>query len=116
MKPNDLIRVSAKGAQRTVSFSPQHLNCVDSAPTIASHLSDLIGNHPQPDQGCLHLDFKDVDRITSVGLNQLIGINNQARNCGMRLVLLDVQESVRDIFAMTRLERLFEFASSSANS
>jgi nucleotide-binding universal stress UspA family protein len=35
----------------------------------------------------------------------LIGINSQARNCGVRLVLLDVQEAVRDVFALTRLER-----------
>jgi anti-anti-sigma factor len=116
MEQNDLIRVSAEGSQKTVSFSAHHLNCVDSGPKIAGHLTDMISNHPQPDQGCLHLDFKDIDRITSVGLNQLIGINNQARNCGMRLVLLDVQESVRDIFSMTRLERMFEFASTSASS
>lgn len=64
----------------------------------------------------LNLDLKRVERISSDGLNELIGINSLARSRGVRLVLLDVQEAVRGIFALTRLERMFEFECSSTGS
>lgn len=97
-----------------VSFSPEHINHIETARQIAWQLTELISNDKlvDDDQDCLNLDFKKIDRISSAGLNELISINSQARTQGVRVVLVDVQQSVRDVFALTRLERMFEFCSS----
>ena len=97
-----------------VSFSTEDINQMDTARQISWQLSELIGKETEDDgrNEVLNLDFKEIDRISSAGLNELIGINSQARSLGVRVVLVDVQQSVRDVFALTRLERMFEFSSS----
>lgn len=117
MNQSELIRVRAEGAHKTISFSPAHLDSVDSAKQIAGHVSELLSSDcsETSQHSHLHLDFKNIDRINSVWLNELIGINSEARNHGIRVVLLDVQQSVRDVFEVTRLERMFEFSSSVEN-
>ena len=93
---------------QTVTLSQEHLNNMGAARQVAGHLDQLAESAADSQ---LNIDLKEVERITSAGLNELIGINSQARSCGVRLVLLDVQEAVRDVFALTRLERMFEFDS-----
>lgn len=87
---------------------------METARQISWQLSELIGEDKSQDdhQEVLNLDFKEIDWISSAALNELIGINSQARSQGVRIVLVDVQQSVRDVFALTRLERMFEFSSS----
>ena len=112
MSHAEMIQVRADGAEKTVSFSPDHLNCVATAGQIAFHLMELMGSLKvcESENHCLKLDFTRVDRINSAGLNELIGINSHARSRGIRLELLDVQQAVRDVFELTRLERLFQFS------
>ena len=55
------------------------------------------------------LDFQWIEKITSVGLNELIKINAEARRREIKVVLANVTKSVREILALTRLERLFDF-------
>ena len=55
------------------------------------------------------LDFQWIEKITSVGLNELIKINAEARRREVKVVLANVTKSVREILALTRLERLFDF-------
>jgi anti-anti-sigma factor len=117
MSQTELIRVRAEGAHKTVSFSPTHLDSVDSARQVAGHVSELLNSDRSEtsQHSHLNLDFKNIDRLSSAWLNALIGINSEARNRGIRVVLLDVQQSVRDIFEVTRLERMFEFSSTVEN-
>lgn len=120
MSQVELIRVHCEGAEKIIWFSADALNNMTTARQIALQLGEIVANEPTggdqatacDDVSRLNLDFKDVDWLNTDGLNELIGINNQARGRGVRLVLLDVQESVRDIFAVTRLERMFEFSTS----
>jgi anti-anti-sigma factor len=117
MSQTELIRVRAEGGHKTISFSPTHLDNVDSTRKIADHVSELLNSDRSEtnQHSHLNLDFKNIDRLSSAWLNELIGINSEARNRGIRVVLLDVQQSVRDVFEVTRLERLFEFSSSVEN-
>ena len=57
----------------------------------------------------LLLDMSDIERITSEGLNELTGFNSEARSQGVSVQLLDVCNTVRDVFKVTRLERMFEW-------
>ncbi len=109
-----LIRVTAEGTCKMVSFSSEHINRIETARQIGWQLTELIDSDQTAidDNDCLNLDFKNINWISSVGLNELIGINSLARSHGIRVVLVDVPQSVRDIFAITRLERMFEFSKS----
>lgn len=119
MSQVELIRVSSVGSEKTVSVSPDHLNNIKTARQIAWQMGELLSSQASQesdgDGGRLNLNFSNIDRLNSEGLNELIGINAQARSQGVQLVLLDVQETVRQVFEVTRLERMFEFASSPLN-
>jgi anti-anti-sigma factor len=118
MSKVELIRVKTAGAAKTVSFADEHLNDITKAREIAWQLSQILDADEVVDadtdalQPRLNIDFKEIARLNSAGLNGLIGMNTQARNHGVQLVLVDVQDSVRDVFVVTRLERMFEFSKS----
>ncbi|TWU49677.1 STAS domain-containing protein [Rubripirellula reticaptiva] len=111
MSDSEMICVSMQGAETTVSFSPDHINRTETAQKISWDLCELIEDTQSGETPLDHivLDFRGIDRIGSAGLNGLIGIKSKARSHGVRVVLSNVQESVRDVFALTRLERMFEF-------
>jgi anti-anti-sigma factor len=113
----ELMRVCRKGGENFISFSSSDLNQFDSARRIVNDFSDLIENgicrsHPIDH---INVDFGGIDRISSVGLNGLIQMNSKSRSHGVRLVLMDVPESVLDVFRLTRMERMFEFGSTTEN-
>ena len=57
----------------------------------------------------LVIDLSDVAWISSVGLNELIGLQARARTSGVHLRLRSPTETVREVLRITRLERIFEF-------
>lgn len=111
MTGDELIHVDHDGVQTTISFSRDHINRTDTAMLISSNLCTLIENQRanQTPLDRIVIDFRDIDRIGSAGLNGLIGIKCKASSHGVAIVLSNVQKSVRDVFALTRLERMFEF-------
>ena len=60
--------------------------------------------------GVIALDLGEMKMLTSQTLNELITLNTRAKSCGVRLVLTNLADDLRDIFAITRLERMFELA------
>lgn len=117
MSELELIRVEANGVDKTISFSTDHLNDTTTAHQLAMRIGELMGNLQTSDSEdhCLKLDFTHVDRINTAALNELIRLNSEARNRGIRFELLDVQQTVRNVFELTRLERMFEFSSTALN-
>ena len=93
-----------------MSLSHDHLNSQGASGDVQAVLVDL-GEEVTASgaEKTLSVDMSDIERITSIGLNELIGLYSQSRNLGVRLVLLDVCVAVRDVFKLTRLERMFEF-------
>ncbi len=96
---------------RLVSLSHDHLSSLGASRDLRVVLADLGEQAAASglDQ-TLTVDLSEIERIMSIGLNELIGLNSQARSLGVRLVLLDVPSAVHDVFKLTRLERMFEFA------
>lgn len=113
----EMIRVRADGVEKTISFSTDHLNGTTTARQLALRIGELMGSLQtgEPVDHCLKLDFTNVDRINSAALAQLIRLNSEARSRGIRFELLDVQQTVRNVFELTRLERMFEFSSTPLN-
>lgn len=116
MSKADSSQVTSQGLQTTHSPLPDLLSHDFSRRPISEFLERLVANHGLPKADQVKLDLGQVERITSESLNKLIQLNSLARNRGIRLVLVDVQDLVREVFALTRLERMFEFESSGESS
>ncbi|QDT61818.1 hypothetical protein SV7mr_43590 [Stieleria bergensis] len=69
----------------------------------------------EPSSGVLEIDLHLVSRINSMGLNSLISVQTLARHAGVRLELSGVCTEVREVFRITRLERMFEIVPSDVN-
>ena len=114
------ILIKGDGSERVVSFSTDDLNSAQSGDSLSRQVTELLGpDKSQTGSNELHgtvsfetltLDFESIAWVSSEGLNELISINRKARTHGVRLVLANLQAPVRRIFALTRLERMFELA------
>ena len=107
--------ISSEG--RVVSLTHESLNATNAITECMEILAELgqeaAAGCPEPS---LLVDMSEIERITSEGLNELIGLNSEARARGISVQLLDVCPSVRDVFKLTRLERMFEFGSVATSS
>ena len=56
------------------------------------------------------LDFSDISFINSAGLGSCITVHNNAKPHGAAVVLYAMHASIRDVFTMTRLDKLFKIA------
>ncbi len=56
------------------------------------------------------LDFTDVSFINSAGLGSCVTVHNDAKPRGAAVVLYGMHASIRDVFTMTRLDKLFKIA------
>ncbi len=56
------------------------------------------------------LDFTDISFINSAGLGSCVTVHNDAKPRGAAVVLYGMHASIRDIFTMTRLDKLFQIA------
>jgi anti-anti-sigma factor len=96
--------------ENIITLEQDHLNQIGSCVDVTGKLNDLADEN-QAQGRCLDvmLDFQWIEKITSIGLNELIKIHTEARRRGISLILGNVPKTVRDVLALTRLERLFEF-------
>lgn len=98
-----------------VSFRTEDINRASTARRIATEIEDLLADaRLGPDQN-LEVDLRGTTWLSTTALNQLIWVQRKARRREVSLVLLNVQSRVRNVFAMTRLERLFSFGQSREN-
>ena len=58
------------------------------------------------------LDLARVSILPSLALGLLVQISNACKSRGQRLKLVGIQPQIRQVFAITRLDRVFQFAGS----
>lgn len=79
-------------------------------PEVAERLSEeliyLLDELRAPQM--VHVDLGRLQMVTSLVLNQLIVFNSQARSRGIQVLMIGVQPAVREIFLLTRLDRMFQ--------
>lgn len=110
-------KAAFSGESRVVSLTHESLNATGAIAECMGILAELghqktVGRY----ESSLFVDMSEIERITSEGLNELIGLNSEARSRGISIQLLDVCPAVRDIFKLTRLERMFEFGTIASDS
>ncbi len=92
---------------RGILHMQHHLNHADETHEVLLRVTESL------DAGgvdVIEIDLGEMKMITSQTLNELITLNTRAKSCGVRLVLTNLADNLRDIFAITRLERMFELA------
>ncbi|EMI21104.1 sulfate transporter/antisigma-factor antagonist STAS domain protein [Rhodopirellula maiorica SM1] len=110
---------SNNGSEQTVTCSTQQLNSLKNARKLSQELVRWMRRQTESQEQSsqsvqtLKLDLGGVDRLSSVGVNELIEINRKARKMGVKLILTEVGEAVQEVFAVTRLERMFHVVNTS---
>jgi len=74
-----------------------------SSPTLASTVRDLVPNRKR-----VVLDLTNVDYIDSSGLGALVNMFMHARRENCDLELTNQKPRVRDLFRVSRLDKVFE--------
>ncbi len=110
MSQTELDKIGFSGECRVVCMTPKSLSKTAAVAECMGVLAELGQATAEGcSESCLFVDMSEIERITSEGLNELIALNSEARSRGVSIQLLDVCPSVRDVFKLTRLERMFEF-------
>lgn len=86
----------------TSAASPSLCNILDG---IQASLEDTLESLSEPE---FRLDLSGVERITSEEINDLIAFQAVLRHQRCKLVLENVSSQLKQVFRLTRLDRLFE--------
>jgi anti-sigma B factor antagonist len=101
-------QISPKGSPVTlVKFPKGNLSAVN-ASAVRGELSRILTEQP----GHLLLDLSEITLIDSMGLSVLVSAQRNCRVAGYQLKLSGLQEQAKLIFAVTRLDSIFETYSS----
>ncbi len=100
------IRSSADPAGRVVILHGE----VDlrSSPRLRGALLELLEDRPAR----LIIDLVGVTYMDSSGVGTLVEIKRRVEQAGGKLVLIGMQQRVRSVFEITRLDRFFTIAAS----
>ena len=74
------------------------------SPSVTASLNAMIEKKPR----CLVVDLSDVTYIDSAGLAALIEAMQKVEGYGGKFLLAGLQETVRSIFEISRLDQVFQ--------
>ena len=74
------------------------------SPTVTAALNEMIDKKPER----LVVDLSDVSYIDSAGLAALIEAMQKVEGYGGKFMLAGLQETVRSIFEISRLDQVFQ--------
>jgi anti-sigma B factor antagonist len=100
-----VLSVTDCGGTTVVSFSTRCNLTESNAHAAGTQLLELAG---QPGRQQLVLDLGNVDFLTSTALGKLLALHKKLRTLDGRLVLANAGPLVREVFAVTHLDRVFE--------
>lgn len=106
MSSNDSrLRVKRENGITHVEFLDR--NILDEA-NIAKIGEEIVGLVESEDQPKLLIRFSNVDHLSSAALGTLITIHNKVKSADGQLRLADIDPQIYEVFAITRLNMLFE--------
>ena len=98
------VKIMVTQEYQLIVLQPQGRLDLQGGKALEKHLVSLV---PQPHDLCV-IDLAQVDFMDSSGLVALATGLKAARKSSCRLVLCNVQASIRLIFELTRLDSVFE--------
>jgi len=81
------------------------------AATVRQHLADLTASEPRR----LVIDLEDADSVDSAGVAVLVEMLRRQRGHGGKLVLSGMNGTVRSVFEISRLDKIFPITADTAS-
>lgn len=78
---------------------------------VAAQFKAKILIEAQPNIDALIIDLKEVEAMDSSGLGALLLAHRQLKDHGIPVILVAVQDFVRSLMSITRIDELFEYYS-----
>jgi anti-anti-sigma factor len=98
------LSVEQVGDITVVRFTQQDIIDEEASRAVGDQLLEMVEQH---ERRCLVINLANVQRITSIVVGKLIGINKRMQKLGGRLALCNINPVIRQIFDTLRLTRLF---------
>lgn len=88
------------------------INILDLSGDLTIHTSDAFISvvHNLTERGSLIINMKNVDFVTSSGLNALIDVSYYAKERGHRVIIMEMKSDVMDLVEYADFFRHFIFA------
>ena len=111
--PESRLRVTKRDLITIVEFVDRNILDEANIAQIGDEIGDLVASDPNPK---LLISFENVDHLSSAALGALITINNKIKAKDGQLRLSNINDQIFEVFKITRLDRLFQIHSETAES
>ena len=108
MSNADQIEVTTRTVVDATILAPSGEIDLSRAPSLRTHISAVQSKRPRR----LIIDLTDVPYMDSSGVATLVEAMQNARRSGGKLILCCMQEKVRSIFEIARLDTVFTIVNS----
>jgi anti-sigma B factor antagonist len=108
MSDTDAIQVHVRSVDDVTILSPKGEIDLSRAPALRKHITAAQASRPRK----LIIDLGGVPYMDSSGVATLVEAMQNARRAGGKLVLCALQDKVRSIFEIARLDTVFVIARS----
>ena len=99
------LRVTEQDGVTRVDFIERNILDEANIQLIGGELGRLVESSPRPR---ILISFENVEHLSSAALGTLITVNNQVKARDGQLRLSDISPQIKEIFSITRLDRLFQ--------
>jgi anti-sigma B factor antagonist len=106
------IIVSDQGLISVVRFVDKKIVDSASIESLGEELNSLVTDEKRD---ALLLNFEGVEFMSSAALNKLISLNSKVKSIQGRLKFCNVKADIREVFTITRLDRVFDIRNSEAD-
>jgi anti-anti-sigma factor len=90
------------------TVEPQGYISAANAPEFLDQLTTAVNSQEHHKHHILLVDMKQVEFIDSAGLMVLVKAFRRTQNLGHRLIICSLAPSVRMVFELTQLDKVFE--------
>ena len=109
---NTRLRVREESGAVRVEFVDRSILDEANIKQIGDELTAIVTQRPHPK---LILNFRNVDHLSSAALGTLITVHNKVKAERGQLRLAEIDPQILEVFAITKLDTLFEIHESEAS-
>lgn len=106
------IQVSESSDVTVVRFVDRKILDEANIHEMGQELFDLVETERRPK---IILNFTEVEFLSSAALGKLITMEKKARKHGTQIILTNIRPEIYEVFAITRLNRLFDIKDDEAD-
>jgi anti-sigma B factor antagonist len=112
MAKTQRIKVSESGPVSVVTFADSKIIDEAEIQELGQELYDLV---ERDNRKKIVLNFANVEFLSSAALGKLIGFDKRVKQHGAELVLSNIRPEIYEVFAITKLTKLFQIKDDEAD-